>query len=80
MVRPYRRTGPTGRATAGRWWDVPVRAVAVMAVVGAALLVGRAADPAAAGIASLAPVVFTGLVLVLHPRLGGQTTAGSALL
>jgi hypothetical protein len=74
LVRPYRRAGPTSGAP-GRWWEVLVRTVAVMAVVGAALLVGRAAGPAAAGIVSLAPVVFTGLVLVLHPRLGGRATA-----
>lgn len=74
LVRPYRRAEPTGPA-AGRWWDVPVRAAAVMVAVGGALLVGRAAGPAAAGTVSLAPVVFTGLALVLHPRLGGRTTA-----
>jgi uncharacterized membrane protein (GlpM family) len=74
LVRPYRHAGPTGRAS-GRPWEVLVRTVAVMAVVGAALLVGRAAGPTAAGIVSLAPVVFTGLVLVLHPRLGGRATA-----
>lgn len=65
------------RATAGvrrGRWDIPARALAVMAVVGLAVLAGRVLGPRAAGVIALAPVVFTSLVCILHPRIGGPAT------
>jgi len=58
-----------------RWWDMPVRAVLVMAVVATVILTAKLIGPRVAGIAALVPVVLTSVVLVLHPRQGGQTAA-----
>jgi uncharacterized membrane protein (GlpM family) len=58
-----------------RWWDLPSRAGAVMLVTLATLLAGRLAGPEAAGLLALAPVVYISMVLVLHPRIGGQNSA-----
>lgn len=59
---------PSGGA-AGRW-DMPLRAMAAMALVATVLALGRLLGPAAAGIAALAPVVMTSLGLLLYPRIG----------
>jgi hypothetical protein len=61
--------------SAGRRWDIPVRALAAMALVGAVLVIGRALGPRAAGTAAVAPVVLTSLGLLLYPRLGGAGAA-----
>ncbi len=58
-----------------RWWDLPARAGAVMAVTCMAVLTGRFAGPAVAGVAVLVPVVFTSLIVILQPRIGGPNTA-----
>lgn len=74
LVRPHLgwREGAVARR---RWWDIPLRAVAVMIVTATAVLAGRIAGPGAAGLAALMPVVFTSLVLVMQPRIGGPNTA-----
>jgi hypothetical protein len=74
VVRTY-RGGAFGAPPARRWWDVPLRATGVMAMVAATVLLGRLAGPEAAGVAALAPVVFGSLALILHPRLGGKASA-----
>jgi hypothetical protein len=58
-----------------RWWDMPMRAALVMSVTVAVVLTGKLIGPRAAGIAALVPVVLTSVVLILHPRQGGQTAA-----
>jgi hypothetical protein len=73
-VRAY-RAGGAAAAPGKRWWDVPLRAAAVMAMIGATVLLGRIAGPEAAGVAALAPVVFASLAVILHPRLGGKPSA-----
>jgi hypothetical protein len=74
LVRPHLawRVGAVARR---RRWDIPLRAAAVMIVTGAAVLAGRLAGPGVAGLVALMPVVFTSLVLVLQPRIGGPNTA-----
>lgn len=74
VVRTY-RGGAFGAPPARRWWDAPLRATAVTAMVAATVLLGRLAGPEAAGVAALAPVVFGSLALILHPRLGGKASA-----
>ena len=74
LSRRYRRTERLVRAAA-QWWDLPVRAATVMAVVATVLLAGQWLGPKAAGIAALLPVVMTSLTLILHPRVGGPVTA-----
>ena len=63
------------RAAGRRWWDLPLRALAVMALVATVVLAGRLIGPEAAGITALVPVVLTSLVLICHDRLGGPATA-----
>jgi hypothetical protein len=73
-TRRFRSAGPV--VSAGRrWWDLPLRALAVMALVAGVVLTGRLIGPEAAGIVALAPIVFTSLVLILHDRIGGPATA-----
>jgi hypothetical protein len=70
FIRGHKVPGPLRR-----WWNIPVRVLSVMLLVGAVVIAGRALGPAAAGIAALAPVVLTSLVLILHPHIGGPATA-----
>jgi hypothetical protein len=74
LSRPY-RSAPRAVRARPNVWDVPARAAIVMAVVAAAVLSGRWLGPTAAGIAALLPVVLTSLILILHRRAGGPTTA-----
>lgn len=74
LTRPFRQTygvAPVRR----RWWDVPMRAGMVMAIVAAVVLAGRWLGPTAAGVAALLPVTLTSLILVLHSRIGGPGAA-----
>jgi hypothetical protein len=73
-TRRFRSARPVV-AAGRRWWDLPLRALAVMALVAAVVLAGRLIGPGAAGVTALIPVVFTSLVLILHDRIGGPATA-----
>jgi hypothetical protein len=68
-------SGPLAVAAPRRWWDLPLRVATVMGLVAAVVLSGRLLGPAVTGIVAILPVVFTSLALILHPRLGGPTTA-----
>lgn len=74
VTRRYWNVTAQNRA-GSRWWDLPVRAALVMAVVATVVLTAKLIGPRVAGIAALVPVVFTSVALVLHPRQGGQTAA-----
>jgi hypothetical protein len=74
LTRPHRRA-PDGVRPDRRWWDLPARAATVMAIVAGVVTAGRLLGPTAAGIVALLPVVLTSLILVMHPRVGGRTTA-----
>jgi hypothetical protein len=74
LTRPYRRA-PDGVRAERRWWDLPARALTVMTIVAGVVTAGRLLGPTAAGIVALLPVVLTSLTLVMHPRVGGRTTA-----
>ena len=54
-----------------RWYDIPLRASLVATVVTASGWVG----PKISGIIALFPIVFTSMMLILHPRIGGRPTA-----
>jgi hypothetical protein len=70
----WRRAPSIGRVRSSPW-DIPVRAGATMALVGAVVVTGRALGPGAAGLLALAPVVLVSLALLLHPRIGGAAAA-----
>ncbi len=66
---------PTGRPLQKRWYDLPMRALAVGLFVAAVVSLGEVIGPESTGILSVYPVTLTSLALLAMPRLGGQTTA-----
>jgi len=58
-----------------RWYDIPLRASMVAALVATVVTLSGWVGPAITGILALFPVVFTSLMLILHPRIGGPATA-----
>ncbi len=58
-----------------RWYDIPLRAALVAALVGFVVTLSGRVGPAISGVLALFPVVFTSLMLILHPRIGGPATA-----
>jgi hypothetical protein len=73
LSRPFRhaRMPPPQR----RWYDVPLRAGMVSALVLSVVTLSDALGAHATGILAGFPVVFTSLVLILPPRVGGPATA-----
>jgi len=58
-----------------RWFDIPLRASLVATVVATVVTLSNSVGPTISGIIALFPVVFTSLILILHPRIGGPGTA-----
>jgi FtsH-binding integral membrane protein len=58
-----------------RWFDLPLRALLVGTLVASVVTASQAIGPSATGIAALFPVVFTSLTAIMHPRIGGRSTA-----
>jgi hypothetical protein len=58
-----------------RWYDIPLRASMVATLVATVVTLSGWVGPAISGILALFPVVFTSLMLILHPRIGGPATA-----
>jgi len=73
LVRPLRQV--TMPPVHRRWYDLPMRAVLVALLVG--IVVGLSFRIGAAGSGNLAvfPVVLISIMLILHNRVGGQSTA-----
>ena len=61
-----------GRAHGRGGYDVLPRVLAVMGVVGAAILAGRMLGPKAAGLAALVPVIWISMAIVLAVRAGAE--------
>jgi hypothetical protein len=74
IARRWKGGGSIPRAQA-KFWDLPARAGAVMALVALVLTAGRMLGPEVAGMTAQVPVVLTSLALILHPRVGGPITA-----
>ena len=60
---------------APRWYDIPFRASLVALLVATVVSLSSWAGPTISGIMALFPIVFTSLMLILHPRIGGPVTA-----
>jgi hypothetical protein len=60
---------------ARRWYDVPLRASLVAALVLAVVTLSGRVGPSISGILALFPAVFSSMMLILHPRIGGPATA-----
>jgi hypothetical protein len=60
---------------ARRWYDVPLRASLVATLVATVVTLSSRVGPNISGILALFPAVFSSMMLILHPRIGGPATA-----
>jgi hypothetical protein len=58
-----------------RWYDIPLRASLVATLVATVITLSGWVGPAISGTIALFPVVFSSMMLILHPRIGGPATA-----
>jgi hypothetical protein len=58
-----------------RWYDIPFRASLVAALVAIVISTSGWVGPRISGIIALYPIVFTSMMVILHPRIGGPPTA-----
>jgi hypothetical protein len=58
-----------------RWYDVPLRAGMVAALVAAVVGLSNRVGPTLTGLLAIFPIVMTCLMLIFHPRVGGPATA-----
>jgi hypothetical protein len=58
-----------------RWYDIPLRASLVATLVATVVTLSGWVGPSVSGLIALFPVVFTSMMLILHPRIGGPPTA-----
>ena len=58
-----------------RWYDIPLRASLVATLVATVVTLSGWVGPKVSGIIALFPAVFTSMMLILHPRIGGPATA-----
>jgi len=58
-----------------RWYDIPLRAALVAALVAIVVTLSNVVGPKISGVIALFPAVFTSLILILMPRIGGSATA-----
>lgn len=76
LVRPLLSRSVAVRPVT-RPFDLPVRALAVMALVAVVLMAGRQFGPGVAGVAALVPVTLTSIAAILHRRLGGPAASAA---
>lgn len=58
-----------------RWYDIPLRAALVSTLVATVVTLSGWVGATVSGIIALFPVVFSSLMLILQPRIGGPATA-----
>jgi hypothetical protein len=58
-----------------RWYDIPLRASLVATLVATVVTLSGWVGPGISGVIALFPVVFSSMMLILHPRIGGPATA-----
>lgn len=58
-----------------RWYDIPLRAALVATLVAIVVTLSNIVGPHVSGVIALFPAVFTSLILILMPRIGGPATA-----
>ncbi len=73
LVRRFRtaRMPPVAQ----RWYDIPLRAAMVAVLVATLVILSSRVGPTVSGIIALFPAVFTSMILILHPRIGGPANA-----
>ena len=77
LTRGIKPGPPTGRTIQPRWYDLPARGLLVGVFVTGVVGVSHIIGPTATGIAAVYPIAITSLLLLLFPRIGGQTTAAT---
>ena len=73
ILQRYR--GVTMSGFTRRWYDIPLRATLVATLVAAVVTLSRWVGPDVSGTIALFPVVFTSMMLILQPRIGGPSAA-----
>jgi hypothetical protein len=58
-----------------RWYDIPLRAALVSTLVATVVTLSGWVGPSISGMLALFPLVFSSMMLILHPRIGGPATA-----
>lgn len=58
-----------------RWYDIPFRASLVATLVAIVVSTSGWVGPRVSGVIALYPIVFTSMMVILHPRIGGPPTA-----
>jgi hypothetical protein len=58
-----------------RWYDIPLRAALVATLVAVVTTLSGWVGPGVSGTIALFPIVFSSMMLILHPRIGGAATA-----
>jgi hypothetical protein len=58
-----------------RWYDIPLRALLVSTLAATVTTLSGWVGPDLSGVIALFPVVFSSMILILHPRIGGPPTA-----
>lgn len=61
------------------WYAIPLRALAVAALVAAVTTLSWTLGPNGSGMLAVFPIVLSSLVAILHPRIGGAATARTIL-
>jgi hypothetical protein len=73
LLQPYRHVKMP--LITRRWYDIPLRASLVAILVATVVTASSWVGPKISGIIALFPIVFTSMMLILHPRIGGPPTA-----
>jgi hypothetical protein len=58
-----------------RWYDIPLRASLVATLVATVVTLSGWVGPEVSGVLAVFPIVFSSMMLILHPRIGGPATA-----
>ncbi len=58
-----------------RWYDIPLRASLVAILVATVVTLSGWVGPKISGMLAIFPMVFSSMMLILHPRIGGPATA-----
>ncbi|KJC61470.1 hypothetical protein UP10_07235 [Bradyrhizobium sp. LTSPM299] len=74
LLKPYRHVARMPLITR-RWYDIPLRAALVATLVATVVTTSGWVGPRVTGVMALFPIVFSSMMLILHPRIGGQATA-----
>jgi hypothetical protein len=73
----YRAAGEATNAVR-RWFDIPLRALAVAVVVAAVTAASSAIGPFASGMLALLPIIMGSSIVIIHLRIGGKAAASMA--